>query len=178
MTYTEHDMPTGICFCGCGEKTTVHEGFPRRFIHGHQVRTRNTTPHWIEEDRGYETSCLIWNRAKNPRGYGLSYGKASEGEGRRRGVAHKIRWEELHGPVPPGKELHHRCEQEDCGNDEHLELLTRAQNCRLKQATKLTMEKAREIRASTLSQAALGRKYGVSRSCIKSVLIETTWKEE
>src|ERR1700690_1728720 len=144
MTYSEHDMPTGICFCGCEEKTTVHEGIPRRFIHGHATRVRNLTPKWIEEDRGYETPCLIWNRAKNGGGYGITYVGRKH---RRHRVTHKIRWEEQYGPVPPGMELHHKCEQEPCGNLDHLELLTSAEHCRLRQTTKLTMALAREIRA-------------------------------
>lgn len=37
---------------------------------------------------------------------------------------HRIVYEHFVGPVPAGKELHHRCENPPCANFEHLEALT------------------------------------------------------
>ncbi len=161
-----------VCACGCGEETSGPE---RRWVLGHHTRVRYNSPKWLKEDRGYRTPCWIWQRAKNPNGYGLT-----KRPNRRRGMAHKLIWEEQHGLVPPGHQLHHRCEQTDCVNPAHLVVLTALENNRRKSNVRLTMGKAREIRAlraKGTTQASLARQYDVHLQTIKSVLRETTWRE-
>lgn len=69
-----------------------------------------------------ENGCWNWLLATNRGGYGLVCR-----EGRTR-IAHVWFWVQQHGPVPEGRELHHRCENERCVNPEHLEPLTRAEH--------------------------------------------------
>jgi len=65
-----------------------------------------------------EGGCLVWQGARNSGGYGtVRY------QGRMR-VVHHVAWEQVHGPVPPGHQLHHRCERKACANVEHLKLVT------------------------------------------------------
>lgn len=71
-----------------------------------------------------DTGCRIWPGQIDRYGYGL----ASIG-GRKR-VVHRALWEALRGPVPDGLELDHTCEIKACSNLDHLEPVTRAENCR------------------------------------------------
>ena len=43
---------------------------------------------------------------------------------------HRLGWKLLRGPIPKGKELHHRCGVYACWNPDHLELVTHAENQR------------------------------------------------
>lgn len=67
-------------------------------------------------------SCWLWLRYKNDNGYGVfsDNGKLI--------LAHRYSYELLVGPVPDGKELHHKCETPGCVNPEHLEPLTHQEN--------------------------------------------------
>lgn len=66
--------------------------------------------------------CLLWTRAKDRKGYG------------RVGVdgfvwfAHRLAWTLVHGPIPEGMTVDHRCFRTACINVEHLRLLTRGAN--------------------------------------------------
>lgn len=71
-----------------------------------------------------DTGCLMWMLQTDRFGYGL----ASVG-GRKR-VVHLILWEADRGPVPDGYELDHTCETTGCANLDHLEPVTRSENCR------------------------------------------------
>jgi hypothetical protein len=42
--------------------------------------------------------------------------------------AHIVAWELLIGPIPEGRELHHRCENKGCANPWHLLPLTSAEH--------------------------------------------------
>lgn len=72
---------------------------------------------------GVEGDCWIWQGTVNPR---WGYGQVQT-----RGVlhrAHKLAFELVNGPVPEGKELHHRCEMKLCINPAHLQPLTKQEH--------------------------------------------------
>ena len=60
--------------------------------------------------------------------------------------------------------------------------VTRTENARNKRNTKLSMEKAREIRAAFehggVTKAALAKRYNVDDSVIANVINREIWKEE
>jgi HNH endonuclease len=67
--------------------------------------------------------CWIWTGRVSPTtGYGLWswHSKTSN--------THAFVYQLLQGPIPPGKELHHRCRNRRCCNPEHLEALTRSEH--------------------------------------------------
>ena len=120
----------GHCQCGCGEPTplakkTRHElghvkGDPLPYIHGHNRRKSGTE--YVEEDRGYETPCWIWQRAKHPRGYGTTTQNGKQV------YAHRALWERANGPIPAGAELDHLCRVHECVRPDHMEPVTHKTN--------------------------------------------------
>jgi hypothetical protein len=102
---------------------------------------RGYLPEISVEDRGYRTPCWIL-----PATHSEGYARITiDG---RRVFAHRAVYEAMKGPVPPGLEPDHLCRQRACCRWDHLEAVTRATNARRgARASKLTVEKAREIRA-------------------------------
>lgn len=122
--------PSGLCQCGCGQPTPFApqsnryngwvKGEPVRFLPGHG-RRRGILP-FVVRDMGYTTPCHVWQGPVNETGHARF---------KRDGVtkyAHVVAWEEVNGPVPPGRELHHLCEVPACINANHLEPLTKTEH--------------------------------------------------
>ena len=111
----------GVCQCGCGGATAVVKGRPNRFIHGHNWRgvSRTAVPRYVEEDRGYDSRCWIWQRHIFD-GYGRDGGRH----------AHREVYQELCGEIPDGHELHHLCGNTSCVNPSHLLPVTRQEHAR------------------------------------------------
>ena len=68
------------------------------------------------------TGCILWQGAKNPKGYG-----SIQVRGRAVDV-HRVAYEEAHGPIPDGMMVDHRCYSRSCVNTQHMRVVTRAQN--------------------------------------------------
>jgi DNA-binding CsgD family transcriptional regulator len=123
----------GLCECGCGERTTVHNGRPRRYIVGHHRRK--------PEDR-YEVNedgCWIWQGAFNQACRPVLWDRARK----RMGRPTYIFYERVNGPIPAGLELHHVCEEPRCVNPDHLWALTPEQH---RQVTAVSRREAAEGR--------------------------------
>lgn len=75
------------------------------------------------------SECWVWQGGKNQNGYGqLGYTVAYKKT--RFGVAHRVLFEHLVGPVPDGHELDHLCRNRGCVNPDHLEPVTHLENMR------------------------------------------------
>jgi hypothetical protein len=68
--------------------------------------------------------CWEWTGRRYNQGYGWIYIA-----GRQR-VVHRVVWELLHGPIPPGYCICHHCDTPSCINPEHLWQGTHAENIR------------------------------------------------
>jgi hypothetical protein len=69
--------------------------------------------------------CWEWTAAKSKAGYGvigLFHQKV--------GLAHRVAWELLVGPIPEGLELDHLCRNRSCVNPDHLEPVSHLTNAR------------------------------------------------
>lgn len=89
------------------------------------MATRESVPQYIEEDRGYGTSCWIWRRATNYKGYGQV---RRDDDRSKQTMAHRLFWQRANGPIPEGMEIHHLCRVRACVNPEHLSVVTHAEN--------------------------------------------------
>lgn len=69
-----------------------------------------------------DTDCILWEKCKTDRGYGQVYfdGKML--------YAHRVAYEKVHGPVPKGLYVMHRCDTPLCVNPDHLSVGTQKEN--------------------------------------------------
>ncbi len=133
---------------------------------------------WPEPNSG----CWLWGGGVNRRGYGRA-GK--------RGIAHRMVFEHVNGPIPDGMHVCHICDNPSCVNPVHLFLGTHQDNmddkCRKgRQArgthgpsARLSYAKAAEVRAllaSGVGVRKVARLYGVQHTSIMKVRDGVTWK--
>ena len=84
--------------------------------------------------------CVLWGGTKYPRsGYGQRYFR-----GKRTG-AHRAAWIERNGEIPAHLEIDHLCNVRLCVNVEHMQLVTHAENMRLKRARMKRCESGRHL---------------------------------
>ena len=128
--------------------------------------------------------CWEWARGRTREGYGQL--RLHGGHGMRR--AHRVAWTLINGPIPPGMNVLHHCDNPPCCNVAHLFLGTSADNqrdCRAKgrgpiqrkgeanRLAKLTDADVAEIRAlprGWYTQRYLAARYGVDPSLISRII--------
>ena len=133
-------MNQKLCECGCGNPAPIArrsgthwgwvKGQPMRCIKGHGRKPTQLAwgEHlWQSEDRGYETPCWIWLKAKQRLGYGIFANRSRIGTSR---LAHRESYIRAYGSIPDGLELDHLCRQPSCIRPDHLEAVTHAENLR------------------------------------------------
>jgi hypothetical protein len=156
-------MEATKCGCGCGGE--VRPG--NRFVHGHNRCGELKAVRYIEQDRGYHTPCWIWQLALNNHGYPCVGGSTGR---QLRGLAHRLYYERVHGPIPAGLVIDHLCRVPACVNPDHLEAVTQAENCRRGPGGRpaaLTDEQAmtlRAMRAKGAPLAVLASTFGIAVS--------------
>lgn len=74
--------------------------------------------------------CLIWQGATQSRGYGC----VSAGSKGKTKLAHRAVYEETIAAIPAGMTIDHLCRNKLCLNVAHMEVVTRAENTRRKNA--------------------------------------------
>jgi len=87
-----------------------------------------TSPHervWRHVHKRSESECWPWSGAINESGYGRIANAGGKGRAR---LAHRIVWETVHGAIPNGMCVLHKCDNPPCCNPAHLWLGTQRQN--------------------------------------------------
>lgn len=77
---------------------------------------------WSKVDRGEADECWLWTAATNGIGYGHMY------FGGKMRYAHRLAYQNEHGPIPEGLDIDHLCRVRNCVNPSHLEAVTRQTN--------------------------------------------------
>lgn len=158
----------------CGKPAERYRvGRPRKFCN-QSCKSFAMKRHGSERviDIDPETGCHIPRRKPTSRGYNIYRYRG------RKTSAHRVVWMEANGDLPDGMHVDHLCFNPLCVNLDHLEAVTVAENQRRRKCTKLSMEMAREIRASDEPVATLAARYGVTEGSISHVRKGKTWREE
>ena len=67
--------------------------------------------------------CFVWKGGKTSAGYGHVHVP-----GGKTNYVHRIMYERVFGPIPPGHEIDHLRRNRACANPDHLEAVTRREN--------------------------------------------------
>jgi len=119
------------------------------------------------------TGCWIWQGTRDAGGYGRRWSRT---EGRVQN-AHVVFWEEIHGSVPEGLDLDHLCRNRACVNPDHMEPVTRSENIRRGLGSKLTIDDARAIKASTRPLKDVAAQYGITMSMVSQIRRGVAWRD-
>lgn len=182
------------------DKKPVGNGYCRN--HYYQLKRRGTTEllhRPTPEERyhsGYikkgENECWNWIKSFNLNGYGKFHMSIN---GKKKSlVASRYGWELINGNIPDGLLVCHSCDNPPCQNPKHWFLGTSKDNTQdmikknrlhdqrgeLNGVAKVTAIQVIEIRKryplDGISQAKLGKEYGLTQSGIKAILHRDTWK--
>jgi hypothetical protein len=184
LSELDSTVPYGYCHCGCGQKTAIAKktskrdsttkGEPYRYLRGHISRK---SPHqYIEEDRGYETPCWIWQGATRPSNGGL-YGTKWFRDKLR--PAHHYFYEQKYGELEPGIKMDHLCQQTLCVNSDHLEPTSNALNIQRGSLSKLTEVEVKVILkrlSEGSSKTELATLFHVSLSTVSAIAAGRSWR--
>jgi hypothetical protein len=130
------------------------------------------------------SGCLLWLGSVMGTGYGRVRIE------RKTYLVHRVMFEAIHGPIPDGLFVCHKCDTPSCVNPAHLFTGTNAENMAdmirklrsprgtSRSNSKLTdsdVRKIRELSARGVLQKAIASKYGVARVVIQKAISRKTW---
>ena len=130
------------------------------------------------------TGCWSWTGARGPQGYGFI--KRKDGTQLR---AHRVSYELAFGPIPPGLQVCHRCDNPPCVRPGHLFLGTARDNAadmvakgraarnvgEQNGSARLTRAQVAQIRAATEHNGHLAERFGVTPSAIGLIKRRQRW---
>ncbi len=129
-------------------------------------------PHWTLRQRlehysvrDPSTGCILWVGNTGENGYGMLNWQ------QRSWLAHRLAWSEVHGGIPSGMVICHRCDVRACINPAHLFLGRQSDNMRdLREKerirARLTNGALEAIRSATGSPREIAARYGVPEGLV------------
>lgn len=142
------------------------------------------------------TGCWEWQRYRKPNGYGYTEYWDKAAKKRVNTHAHRLSWIIHNGPIPPGMQVCHTCDNPPCVNPAHLFLGTNYENwedCVSKgrnmggangppiarpraRLTEADVAEIRRLRASGASRDEVARRFGISVDNVSHVTTGRRWK--
>ena len=128
-----------------------------------------------------KNGCILWTRAKNDQGYGVTW------NGQRTVLAHRRSYELSLGPIPDRLHILHRCDTPSCVNPDHLfpgtdndnvkDMVAKGRhNIGQKNGTcKLTDKQVLKIRSDTRTQRVIAAEYGITQSQVSWIKNRHGW---
>lgn len=139
-------------------------------------------------------ACWDWLGARDKGGYGVLSVPIDRPGQRSIRTINIVSYNKYIGTIPYGLSVLHTCDNPSCSNPKHLFLGTQQQNMAdmvIKDRSakhenhsqaKITMEIARHIRhlraICNESNETIGRRFGITRSTVRAIILNITWKEE
>lgn len=137
---------------------------------------------WSKVAKGHPNECWEWQASM-----GDMYGKFWLNQKYEK--AHRVAYILIHGDIPPGLVVRHKCDNPRCVNPNHLELGTQKDNAQdsvernrrfkpqgeLNTSAALTDEAVRAIRADPRSTRKIAESYGVSRTSVSNIKQLKSW---
>lgn len=122
-----HGWGQVACECGADMKAQFFHPAPsRRSLIVDKIMRRV-----VEEPcPALNDNCLIWTGPDSGTGRGGGYPRMSLDGGTV--AVHIVMWVIENGPVPPRKQIDHRCKRRMCVNPNHLQMVTHLRNQRLR----------------------------------------------
>lgn len=145
---------------------------------------------WKHTHINEATGCWEWTGSVVGRGYGATKVPNPKG-GWRNEYVHRLSYMLHNGPIPPGKQVLHRCDNMPCWNPEHLFSGTNTENrqdsvakrrhaygeragaSRLTEAQVVAVREARS-RGATMKQIAAD--FGIPRKTVEKIVYRVSWK--
>lgn len=137
---------------------------------------RATLPELLERHSIPEpnSGCWLWTGAVYRHGYGVLHWDGKQT------AAHRLAWTHVHGPIPSGMVVMHKCDTPGCVNPSHLRVGSQKENLndarakgRMKASPaqrKLSLADVMAIRASrALGVRATARAFGISPKHVREV---------
>lgn len=115
--------------------------------------------------------CLIWTGARQRKGYG------NVKRGGRNHLVHRLAWGEVHGPIPDGLQVLHKCDIRACFELSHLFLGTNADNVQDRQdkrrsrravATEAELQAVRDLAARGVPQRQIAVMFDISQATVSN----------
>lgn len=91
--------------------------------------------------------------------------------------AHVFSYELVHGKIPYGHELHHKCRVKHCVNPEHLKLLTKKEHRRTnKSLTQINVNDIKLCLQVNFSQQLIATIFNTDQRRISDIKLEKIWR--
>lgn len=124
------------------------------------------------------SDCWYWVRARGSTGYGRV---GVLGKNR---LAHRVIYEQVHGPIQHGIHVLHKCDNPSCVNPDHLFLGTHSDNMndmarKGRSNSKLSKEdviQIRKLRSSGYTLKDIADEFNVTFENVHYITINKTWK--